>query len=217
MPLFKTINASGGIIGIWRMTESADELIPNFTSEELNDPSFQKYSHEKRRVEWMSTRHLIKQLIGSDFSISYSNAGKPILNHDTFNYISISHSRDFAAVFIHKELEVGLDIESTTRNYNPIAKRYLSDSEMVDVNKDTLLQCLYWCAKEAIFKLVPDEGVEFREQIHIKRFDPRLEDQFTAQYTHANNKSHYRLHFQIFDDHGLVWVTEAVEMNEIDL
>ncbi len=211
MPLFKTIPIPGGLIGLWKFAETTAELRPDFSEEELLDPNFMKYTYEKRKVEWLVTRVLIRQLIGSDFTISYLNSGKPILNHNQFKHVSISHSRNFAAVILHKHLNVGIDIEETTRDFNRIEKKYLSEIESIQANKNPQLQCLYWCAKEAIFKLVDDEGVEFKQQIHIF---PEFENQFLAKFISEGNESTYKLHHQFFSEHCLVWVTSDSPIQE---
>ena len=208
MALYKTIPVSGGLIGVWQLTEISSDLSSSFSPQELESNDFQQYTYEKRKVEWMATRLLLKQLIGANFKITYSQTGKPRLTHDRYKHLSISHSRAFVAVFIHERLDVGMDIESITRNYNSVERKYLSDQELIAVNKNNILQCLYWCAKEAVFKLVPDEGVEFRKQIHILPFDPKTEEQFRIQYTSENKTEDYQLHFQIFSDHCLVWVVD---------
>ncbi len=199
------------MIGIWQLTESSADLIVHFTAEELEDPAFLQYTHEKRKVEWLATRVLLKQLLGPGFSVFYTENGKPNLNHAKYKYLSISHSRDYVTVIVHENLEVGLDIENMNRNYNAIEKKYLSEAELTAVNKNARLQCLYWCAKEAIFKLVPEEGVEFRQQIHISPFNPELENQFTALYTTSDTETAYRVHFQIFSGNCLVWVADKPE------
>lgn len=204
MPLFKTIPIEGGLIGLWKFAETTADLLPEFSGEELTDPAFLKYTHEKRKIEWLATRVLIRQLVGSEFSISYLSSGKPILKHDRFKHISISHSRDFAAVILHEHLNLGIDIEETTRDYNRIEKRYLSDLEIGQTDQNPQLQCLYWCAKEAIFKLVEDQGVEFRQQIHII---PEAENQYFAKFISGNMEFSYKLHHQFISEHCLVWVT----------
>jgi len=206
MPLIKTISHSEGLIGVWQLTETLNELLPFFSDQELNDAAYLQYTHEKRKIEWLATRKLIKLLIGADFSISYAKSGKPILNHARYKNISISHSRYFATVYIHENRHVGLDIEDIGRNYNSIVKRYLSDEELLQTGQNPLLQCLYWCAKEAIFKLVPDHDVEFRNQIHISPFNPEQDDRFQVKFKSEKGDSTHELHFQIFDGHCLVWV-----------
>jgi 4'-phosphopantetheinyl transferase len=207
MPLFKTIPVAGGLIGVWEMTESSEELLRFFSSEETNNLDFQKYTHEKRKVEWLASRLMLKQLIGSDFAVSYSETGKPILGNNCYKHISISHSRDFVVVFVHENLEVGIDIENLTRNYHSIEKRYLSDLEQKQASGNPKIQCIYWCAKEAIFKLVPDIGVEFREQINILPFNPETDSQFKVRYISGERQTEYHLRFLIFSDHCLAWVT----------
>ncbi|MBL7970097.1 MAG: 4'-phosphopantetheinyl transferase superfamily protein [Prolixibacteraceae bacterium] len=208
MALLKTISIPNGILGIWQLTETSAGLLPLFTREELADVAYRKYTHEKRKVEWLATRLLIRELLGTDFTISYSENGKPLLNHPKYKYISISHSRTFASVVIHETLEVGIDIEDISRNFNPIEKRYLSDEELIDVNKNPLLQCLYWCTKEAVFKLVPESGVEFRQQITILPFNPEAQTRFPVRYTSENKELNYQANFLILSGHCLVWLTE---------
>jgi 4'-phosphopantetheinyl transferase len=207
MPHFKTINVPEGLVGVWQLTETVSDLISNFSPEELENTDFQKYTHDKRKVEWLATRILLKQLIGSDFAITYNSAGKPFINHRQYKFLSISHSRDFVAIYLHQKFEVGIDIENENRNYAPIIKRFLSADEMTVVGINTQLQCLYWCAKETIFKLVPDEGVEFREQILISPFNPELNTKFAAKYISGNSQTQYQLYFQIFANNCMVWAT----------
>jgi 4'-phosphopantetheinyl transferase EntD len=208
MPLFKTIVVESGLIGIWQMSETSGDLSVHFSAQELENPEFLKYSFENRKVEWLTTRILIKQLIGPDFSIRYSEAGRPILTHPKYKYLSISHSRYFVTVFVHEKYPVGIDIEDMSRNYAAVKKRYLSDEELAFVADNSTLQCLYWCAKEAIFKLVPHEGVEFREQIHISNFNPEFDDRFSSRFINDGEEFNFQLQFQIFNNHGLVWVTD---------
>lgn len=206
MALFKIIPTDGGQIGIWQLTESSDELLAYFSPEEPVDSDYLKYSYEKRKVEWLATRVLLKQMLGAEFKITYSESGKPILTHSNYKFLSISHSREFVTVYIHPDCELGIDLECISRNYNSIERRYLSDAELVQTNADSVLQCLYWCAKEAIFKLVPDEGIEFREHIQISPFNPESDNHFTARFTFGSIPKVYTLYFQIFENHCIVWV-----------
>jgi phosphopantetheinyl transferase len=205
MPLFKSISAGKGLLSVWQLSEPLEELISYFTPEELADQAFQRFTYEKRKAEWLATRALLKQMVVSTFEISYTSSGKPLLHHPVYRHISISHCRDFVAVYIHEDQCVGIDIESMNRNYAPITKRYLSEPEMLHVKENILCQCLYWCAKEAIFKLVEDEGIDFRKQIEIIAFDPDKEF-FAARYISGNIETNYQLFYETFHEHCMVWV-----------
>jgi 4'-phosphopantetheinyl transferase len=208
MPLYNTIQVENGIIGIWQLTESLEELSSVISDNELINTEFTKYSFEPRKCEWLSTRLLIKELLGQDYLISYSATGKPHLTHKKFKYISISHSRHFVTVFINEKNAVGIDIEQISRNFNAVKKRYLSDQEL-EFSTDQTLLCLLWSAKEAIFKLIDNDGVEFREQINIEAFKPGIDKLIKAQFQTENEKLDIVLKFHIFDNHCLVWTSNS--------
>lgn len=209
MPLFKSISVPDGLLSVWQITESSDELLSFFTPEEIADSYFQNFTFEKRKCEWLAARALLKQMIGSSFEISYTQSGKPLLSHPLYPYISISHSRDFVAVLIHEHQDVGIDIESMNRNYAPIRKKYLSESELLEVNESPLLQCIYWCAKEAVFKLVEEDGIDFRKQIEVIAFDAQ-QDTFIVRFISHNREQNYQLQYTTFNEHCMVWVCSGL-------
>lgn len=216
MPLLKTIQVPDGLLGIWQITESCEALLPSFSPEEQKNPDYLKFNFGKRKAEWLCTRLLLKNLIGNDHKVFYSEHGKPILKHEVFKFISISHSREFVAILVHKKADVGIDVESQYRNYAAVLKKYLSEEELVQVGNDINLQSLYWCAKEAIFKLVPEDGIEFRKQIHILPFDPLVSDQFHARFISGGKRTTYSLHYKIFADNCLVWVVGVPETEDVN-
>lgn len=205
MPLFKTIPTINGWISIWQILETPEELLCFFTPEELDNQDFSRFTFEKRKTEWLATRVLLKHLIGNSFSISYTESGKPVLSHPVYHHISISHSREFAAVFIHQNREIGIDIESRNRNYAPILKKYLSDGELCHIKDDNSIPCLYWCAKEALFKMVEEQGIDFKKQFEIVSVDP-VQNVLLARYNSSQQQCTYRLKYTALNDHFMVWV-----------
>ncbi len=207
MPQYKTIPIIHGLIGVWQLSETLADLLPNFSAKELLDPSFTKYSHDKRKTEWLSTRLLLKGMIGPEFSISYLPSGKPILEHKIFKKISITHSRDFVAIIVHESKNVGIDIEETSRNFKRVEKRFLSEEELVYIGENNQLKCLYWCAKEAVFKLIEEEGIEFKEQIIVTP-STELKTQFLARFISPLKNNCYQINFEYFSGNCLTWVVE---------
>lgn len=207
MPLHQIISVPDGLLGIWQIAESVEELLSHFTAEEQKNTEYLRFNFKKRQTEWLCTRLLLKKMIGSNHRISYTESRKPILKHNTFKFISISHSREFVAILVHKTIAVGIDIESLSRNYAPVLKKYLSDQEQIQVGGNVLLQSLYWCAKEAVFKLVPEDGIDFRKQIQILPFDPQTTDRFPCRFISGEKQTAYNLQFKLIVDNCLVWVT----------
>lgn len=205
MPLFKTIPTTDGLICVWQIAETPEELLSHFSAQELANEDFGRFNFDKRKVEWLATRVLLKQLIGNSFTISYTSSGKPVLQHAQYHYISITHSREFVAVFIHQHKEIGIDIESRNRNYAPILKKYLSDLERCHIKEDTWIPCLYWCAKEALFKLVEEEGIDFKKQFEILSAEPAT-GLLLARYISQQQTKIYKLSYITLKDHCMVWV-----------
>jgi phosphopantetheinyl transferase len=205
MPLFKTIPITDGWISIWQILETPQELLCYFTAQELDREEFKKFTFEKRKTEWLATRALLKELIGNSFTISYTDSGKPLLDHTVYKHISITHSREFVAVFIHQNKEIGIDIESQNRNYAPILKKYLSEPELCHIKEDNSVPCLYWCAKEALFKMVEEQGIDFKKQFEIVPCDPDQQS-LLARYISEQQTKTYRLHYISLNDHFMVWV-----------
>lgn len=205
MPLFRTIPTINGLISIWQILETPQELLCFFTPQELEREEFKRFTFEKRKTEWLATRVLLKQLIGNSFKISYTDSGKPVLDHPEYHHISITHSREFVAVFIHQNREIGIDIESQNRNYAPILKKYLSDGELGHIKDDNSIPCLYWCAKEALFKMVEEQGIDFKIQFEIISCDPERE-LLLARYISSQQERTYHLNYITLNDHCMVWV-----------
>jgi phosphopantetheinyl transferase len=207
MPLVKTIPVTNGQIFLWQILETAEELLCFFSPEELEKEAFKKFTFEKRKTEWLATRALLKQVIGNAFEIAYSDWGKPLLDHPLYHHISITHSREFIAVFIHQDKEIGIDIESKNRNYAPVLKKYLSDQELCQVNDESSIPCLYWCAKEALFKMVEEQGIDFKKQFEIQLVDPSRE-MILARYISSQPPRTFQLNYLDLNDHYLVWVVD---------
>lgn len=207
MPLYKTIAITDGLLGIWQITESPNDLIVGFRTEEVNDPDFRKYTNDKRKAEWLCTRSLIREMIGHNFSISYLSNGKPLLHHPQYQKISISHSRNFVAVIVHRSREAGIDIEETSRDFSRVAQRYLSDRELKNTTGNNGLKCLYWCIKEAIFKLIEEDGIDFKKQIAIFQ-DAKNPDQYQAEYLANGKGRRLNISYDFIAENCLVWVIE---------
>ena len=201
----------GGLIGFWEITETADQLrvLLDYTEEELED--FLLYRNELRKKEWLAVRLLLQQMTGKNSKISYDSAGKPMLV-DSPGHISISHSSNCAVIYFHPNQHPGIDIESISRHVERAARKFLSDKELNDCtignqlsNKDLLLR---WCAKEAVFKMVPFSDIDFASQIACIAFPVNSDEgELQATFTTENTRVNIPLHYRIIDEILMVWGT----------
>ena len=198
-----------GLLGFWEIKETTDQLLEilNPKTEELE--RYQSFRNDLRKKEWLTVRLLLQKMIGGDSKLSYDPAGKPHLVN-TPGHISISHSSNCVVIYLHPEEQPGIDIELITRNVTKAARKFLSAEELKDCmvgdqlsNKDAMLR---WCAKEAIFKMVPISDIDFASQIAcIAQPLTTNEGVFFATFTSKEGSLHIPLNFRCIGDILMVW------------
>ena len=195
------------VIGVWQITETEDELIElsSTPSDEMEEISFIR--SESLRKQRLAVRALLNTLFDEKVYLSHHDNGKPYLENNPVN-ISISHTEKYVAVILHEEENVGIDIESLDRDFSAVEKKALSEDEIDDLEDEKRNEqlAIYWCAKEAVYKLLSRYNVDFAEQIEIERFRPRGEGELEATFTSKNEEEEFDLEYITFDRHVLVWV-----------
>lgn len=175
MPLFKheTINTNC-IWGIWEITETIEELYHLWSPNEHDTAYFLSISHEDRRKQTLASRALVQYLLHSwkksYWGIIKNRQGKPLLAEHEY-YVSVSHTEKYAAAILHKLCPVGIDIEPIKEKMQRVIPRVLSQEEYTHANNSVEMYCIYWCAKEALYKLHSRKNLSFREQIKINDFE----------------------------------------------
>jgi 4'-phosphopantetheinyl transferase len=170
MPLMKLQkdNAQSGW-ALWFITETEQEL--EAASGARVDDSIASYT---KRLEWLAGRSLLKELVeqcGLEFyGLEKNEFGKPfLLKHS--HHISLSHSYPYVAAQIDLHTEVGIDLEQPKAKLLNIAHRILASGELVDAGQDVLKHCVYWCAKEALYKSYGKRGLHFADHLLVKPFN----------------------------------------------
>ena len=196
------------VIGVWQITETEEELkeLSSTPSDEMEEISFIR--SESLRKQRLAVRALLNTMFDDKVYLSHHDNGKPYLENNPVN-ISITHTEKYVAVILHEEENVGIDIESLDRDFSAVEKKALSEDEIDDLEDDKRNEqlAIYWCAKEAVFKLLSRYNVDFAEQIEIERFRPRGEGELEATFTSKkDDEEEFDLEYITFDRHVLVWV-----------
>ena len=198
-------------IGIWQISETEEELVAlsSTPSDEMEEISFIR--SESMRKQRLAVRALLNELFDEKVYLSHHDNGKPYIENNPIN-ISITHTGKYVAVILHDEEDVGIDIESLDRDFSAVEKKALSEEEIEDLEdgKRNEQLAIYWCAKEAIFKLLSVYNLNFAEQIEIERFRLRGEGELEATFIDRNeDEQEFDLEYMTFDRHVLVWVVGA--------
>jgi 4'-phosphopantetheinyl transferase len=207
MPLVKKITTEAGILGIWELLETAEELEQLIQLADNEKVAYRQIKTERRKTEFLTIRILTQLLSGKKVEIEYLPTRKPRLKNDS-SFISISHSQNLVAVLIAKKHQVGIDVEQVDRNIGNVAKRFLSDNEADDIQHLTNPQIgkiLYWCAKESIFKCTQNQGIQFNTQILIKPFQLSGEGTFRGKLIIGEKIENYKLWYFSYKNNTVVY------------
>ena len=156
--------------GVWHIEEEEEHL----TSLILPDDACpEEITNPRKRLEWLAGRVLLKKMI-EESRLAYSGIvkdefGKPFLRNLP-HPISLSNSYPFVAVQIHPTQSVGIDLEQPRPKLFSVMKRVLTDGEWNDGANNLKKLCVYWCAKEALYKIYGKRNLIFTEQILIQPF-----------------------------------------------
>ena len=195
-------------IGVWQITETEEELtrLSATPTDEMEEISFIK--SESLRKQRLAVRALLNALFEEKVYLSHHDNGKPYLENNPVN-ISITHTEKYVAVILHEDDDCGIDIESLDRDFSAVEKKALSEDEIEDLEEEKRNEqlAIYWCAKEAIYKMLGQYHVNFAEQIEVERFRPRDDGELEATFIGKDGyEEEYELSYMTFDNHVLVWV-----------
>lgn len=156
------------VLGIWQADEPADELkqlLPSYL-----DTGKLKRVHPKREREWLASRVLVYQLLQqftiAPLTLERNEHGKPYFP-DSPLHISITHSPQLAAVILSDKFEVGIDIELVSQKALRVADKFLSEAEKKHTDRNEKETCLYWSAKETLYKLYSRKQLIFKENLAV--------------------------------------------------
>jgi 4'-phosphopantetheinyl transferase len=193
-------------IGVWEITEDFYTLISmlNLSHEEVETlNSFKSYD---RKVEWLSVRTLLLQMVGPSIKIYYNGNRKPFLTDSSY-HISISHSAKLTSVILSKTKRVGIDLEHMTQKISQLANKFLTwEEEVAIVGRGQRYRTyLYWCAKEALYKICDKKGINFKNHIIIDPFELDCEGLIYGTVRNENIDERFELSYFRYQDYSIVW------------
>jgi 4'-phosphopantetheinyl transferase len=160
-------------LAVWQITESHDELQAMLPSEILTDAELASIHHPQKQIEFFCSRLTIKflaNLLGIKYiGIKKDEFGKPYLVGSAWQ-MSLTHTSNYVATVMHPTQALGMDMEKPSEKLRRIAHKFLSESEVIEANDDIEKLCIYWSAKEALYKLYGKRKVFFQENLYVFPF-----------------------------------------------
>jgi len=207
--LRKTLDNDAEIL-VWQVTETEEELksLCSIPSDEMEE--IQMYKSESQRKQKLAVRCLLDTAFEEKVYLNHHDNGMPFIENEATN-ISITHTDRFVAIILHQEEDLGIDIESLDRDFSAVESKALNEDEIEDLDDDKEEKneqlAIYWCAKEAIFKRMGINKVDFAEQIEVEKFNMKKEGELEATFIHKDGyEEEFELEYMTFERHVLVWL-----------
>lgn len=198
---------NGAKIALWNITETEDELLETLELNPFIIEEISLFSSGKRRLEYLASRCALNHLAGAPKFISYLPSRRPYIA-DKSSQLSITHTGHYAAVITHTDREVGIDIERISDKVARVRGKFLSETELshIDEKSEKTHLTILWAAKEALYKVLGIEIIDFIKDINIQPFQPYLDGEITAEVKIENTTTEYNLTYKVYPEFVMVWV-----------
>ncbi len=193
-------------VAVWHVTEDYEDLLGLLPdADTVQNEAQAQFRSEGRIKEWTAVRVLLCTMLGRQVHIEYKDNGAPLLPDYERLHISISHTQGYVAIALSETTCVGVDVEQIERTATPRVERvrnhFMRNDEMAESIVGLLL---HWSAKEAAYKAIGRQGVDFKEELRIQPFD---ETQYEGrmQLDDLKESDTYTVVYKVFDDFVLTF------------
>jgi 4'-phosphopantetheinyl transferase len=194
------------ILGVWKIEEDLKTLLESVVLDNGDKKKYKVFASTSRKLEFLSVRALLAELLGNDARIIYNKNNKPFLK-DGSRFISISHSHNLTAILLSTNEKVGIDLEYMGSNIGRIAFKFINMKEMITkVEEDRKYHLyLHWCAKEALYKICDKEGISIKKNITIEPFEVKDSGTIKGKVTTYKINDSFDLYYTKYDNYAIVW------------
>jgi phosphopantetheinyl transferase len=203
------------ILGVWKIEEDLNILLDLVSLDIDEKKKYKSFSSNSRKLEFLSVRALLAELIGRDAKIVYNKNNKPFLK-DGSRFISISHSHKLTSILLSTNEKVGIDLEYMSSNIAAIAFKFINRKEKVTKELEERRYHLYihWCAKEALYKICDKEGISIRNNITIDPFLLKESGEITGHVNTNRINESFELYYSKYDNYAIVWTKKNWKTQE---
>ena len=162
------------IVTLWKIEEEVGFFLKYLHLKEEDLMNCSNATHPIKQLEWLASRTCVKytvELLKHDYQgIQKDEHNNPYLSNIQ-GFVSLSHTNEYAVAVVSLEEEVGVDIEKISNKLSRVAHRFLSEPERLHAGNDLLKMCIYWSAKESLYKWYGKKNLSFKDNIYIEPFE----------------------------------------------
>jgi len=202
------------ILGVWKIEEDLNTLLDSVVLDIEEKKRYKGFRSNSRKLEFLSVRALLSELLGKEARIVYNKNNKPFLKNGS-HFISISHSHKLTAILLSTNEKVGIDLEFMNVNISAFAFKFMNRKEKVvkDAENRKYHLYLHWCAKEALYKICDKEGISIRNNITIEPFKLMESGELKGKVHTEKIKESFDLYYTRYDNYAIVWTKKNYDEN----
>ena len=200
------------VIGVWKIEEDLPTLLEMVEMSPEDKKRYEIYRSTSRKMEFLSVRALLAEMLGREAKIVYNKNNKPFIK-DGSHFISITHSNKLTAILISRNERVGIDLEYMRVNINAFASKFLNRREKITRRWADRTYHLYihWCAKEAMYKICDKEGINIVNDITIEPFTVQESGEIRGSVKNERIDDQFTLWYARYDNYTIVWTKKKHE------
>jgi 4'-phosphopantetheinyl transferase len=192
-------------LGLWQITESVEVLNAGLRLSDVDINRLSAIKSDRRKKEWLACRNLLGAMTDTNFQITYDSIGKPLIENSDW-HISMSHSGDYACVYLKKTNPCGVDIQILKKSLSKGMGFFINENEKkwIDSNDNSQMH-LIWSAKEAAIKYTGNREIDFKNNIELDPIPCNQNESIQLTIVDTKTVIKIRLGYRFFNDHVLVW------------
>lgn len=199
------------ILGVWKIEEDISTLIKMVDLDRNDRKRYREFRSNSRKLEFLSVRALLAELLGKDARIVYNKNNKPFIKNGS-HFISISHSFKLTAILLSTNEQVGIDLEYMNANIAAFTSKFMNRKEKVvkDPARSKYHMYLHWCAKEALYKICDKEGISIKNSIIIHPFELKESGEIKGRVRTDKIDLLFDLYYTRYDNYAIVWTKKKI-------
>lgn len=202
--------------GVWEISENVSFLTGQM--KQLSDHEntvLRQIRHPVKQAESIAARLLVRALLRfwnlNCESILKNESKVPYFTNLSF-FLSLSHTKKYAAAIIHRSSPAGIDIEQSRDKLATIAHKFQSEKEIFYPKLEALdYLAVTWVVKEAVYKMYGDPQISFKRDILLLPFRLLPEGGVEVLLQKENEPVKVlKAHYLKYDSHYLAYVIDKV-------
>ncbi len=199
MPLHSKKHINNGIVALWKINESFDELLDLVPDSWIAGLAIDKLSKHN-----LAARTLANEVCPGFELLEKDEYGKPYFESAVHN-ISITHAGEYAGFMLKEDSECGIDMEHITSRIKKLGPKFIREDERHFSQLGLEGMYMVWCAKEALYKYYGLKALDFKKHIRVEEIETI--DSSGSLVGHINKGKYsksIKMQYQFIEDYLIV-------------